>query len=158
MPAPRFTVARLGPHDLATLKAMLRLFGEVFDEPATYQGAVPDDAYLGRLLASDAFIAVAALADGQVVGALAAYVLPKFEQPRSEVYIYDLAVAASQRRRGVASAMIESLRGVATGLGAWVVFVQADEGDAPAIALYERFGRREQVLHFDIPLPARGRR
>jgi aminoglycoside 3-N-acetyltransferase I len=32
--------------------------------------------------------------------------------------------------------------------------VQADHGDDPAIALYEKLGVREDVLHFDIP-PAR---
>jgi len=31
-----------------------------------------------------------------------------------------------------------------------VIFVQADLGDAPAIALYSKLGRREEVLHFDI--------
>jgi aminoglycoside 3-N-acetyltransferase I len=30
------------------------------------------------------------------------------------------------------------------------MFVQADRGDAPAIALYESLGTREEVLHFDI--------
>lgn len=36
---------------------------------------------------------------------------------------------------------------------AYVIFVQADKGDAPAIALYTKLGRREDVLHFDIPAP-----
>jgi aminoglycoside 3-N-acetyltransferase I len=31
--------------------------------------------------------------------------------------------------------------------------VQADLGDAPAIALYTKMGRREDVLHFDIAVP-----
>jgi aminoglycoside 3-N-acetyltransferase I len=33
-----------------------------------------------------------------------------------------------------------------------VLYVQADHGDAPAIALYEKLGLREDVLHFDIPV------
>jgi aminoglycoside 3-N-acetyltransferase I len=33
------------------------------------------------------------------------------------------------------------------------VYVQADRGDAPAIALYSKLGVQEQVLHFDIPVP-----
>lgn len=44
--------------------------------------------YLERLLGRDTFIALAALEDDQVVGGVAAYVLPKFEQERSEIYIY----------------------------------------------------------------------
>ncbi|MGI9404951.1 MAG: hypothetical protein ACR2O4_01155 [Hyphomicrobiaceae bacterium] len=37
----------------------------------------------------------------QVIGGLVAYELKKFEQERSEIYIYDLAVAAEHRRKGV---------------------------------------------------------
>ena len=36
--------------------------------------------------------------------------------------------------------------------GAYVIFVQADLRDDPAIALYEGLGVREDVLHFDIDL------
>jgi hypothetical protein len=36
------------------------------------------------------------------------------------------------------------------------MFVQADRGDDPAIALYSKLGVREDVLHFDIP-PAKRR-
>jgi aminoglycoside 3-N-acetyltransferase I len=34
--------------------------------------------------------------------------------------------------------------------------VQADHGDDPAIALYTKLGTREDVLHFDIPVPPPG--
>ena len=74
----------------------------------------------------------------------------KFEQKRSEVYIYDLAVLESHRRQGVATALIEYLKPLARNRGAWVIFVQADHGDDPAISLYTKLGVREDVLHFDI--------
>jgi aminoglycoside 3-N-acetyltransferase I len=140
----------LGVNDVARMRAMSAMFGRVFAEPDTYTARAPDDAYLQRLLARDTFIAVAALAGDEVVGGLAAYVLPKFEQARSEVYLYDLAVDEHHRRRGVASALIARLQRVAAERGAWVVFVQADHGDEPAIALYSKLGVREDVLHFDL--------
>ena len=90
---------------------------------------------------------------GAVVGGLVAYVLTKFEQERSEVYIYDLAVAATRRRRGIATRLINELRRIAHDLGAYVIFVQADPPDAPAVALYESLGTREDVYHFDIAVP-----
>jgi aminoglycoside 3-N-acetyltransferase I len=68
------------------------------------------------------------------------------------LYIYDLAVDERHRRQGIATALIEHLRVIAAQRGAWVVFVQADPGDAAAIALYEKLGTREEVLHFDIPI------
>ena len=36
-----------------------------------------------------------------------------------------------------------------------MIFVQADHGDEPAIALYTKLGIREDVLHFDIAVPRR---
>jgi aminoglycoside 3-N-acetyltransferase I len=141
----------LGPGDLPLMYDLLWLFGRAFEDPDHYESAQPDAAYLGGLLGSPTFIAVAALHGGRVVGGLAAYVLPKFEQARSEVYIYDLAVDEPFRRRGVATGLIDTLRGVAGERGAWVIYVQADPQDAPAVALYSKLGTREDVLHFDIP-------
>lgn len=119
----------------------------------TYSGNRPPAAYLRRLLGGDTFIALAALKSGEVVGGLAAYELHKFEQQRSEIYIYDLAVSAAHRRLGIATALIDELTKIAAARGAYVVFVQADLGDEPAIALYTKLGVREDVLHFDIAVP-----
>ena len=51
---------------------------------------------------------------------------------------------------GVATALIEALKPIARHKGAWMIFVQADPRDAPAVALYDKLGEREEVLHFDI--------
>jgi aminoglycoside 3-N-acetyltransferase I len=148
-----FTIRPLGPDDLSLMDGMLTMFGEAFGEPETYGRARPGAAYLRRLLAGDSFIAIAAMHGDEVVGGLAAYELRKFEQERSEIYIYDLAVAAASRRQGIATALIAKLREIAAARGAYVIFVQADLGDAPAIELYTRLGTREDVLHFDIAVP-----
>jgi aminoglycoside 3-N-acetyltransferase I len=145
-----FDVRVLDAGDIALLRDMLSMFGRAFREPATYVERQPDDPYLRSLLASNTFVAVAAVAGSKVIGGIAAYILHKFEQARSELYIYDLAVEEHHRRRGVASAMIGELQNLAAARGIYVVFVQADHGDEPAIALYTKLGIREDVLHFDI--------
>lgn len=145
-----YRVQALGGNDVNALREMLAAFGEAFEDKKTYGQAQPDDSYLTELLSSQAFIAIAALSGASVVGGLAAYVLRKFEQARSEIYIYDLAVVESHRRRGIATAMIEELKKLAKAKGAYVIFVQADHGDEPAIKLYSKLGIREDVLHFDI--------
>lgn len=137
------------------MESMLDMFAEAFSEPETYYAKRPDRAYLQQLLARDYFIALAAVGGTEVIGGLCAYELPKFEQARSEIYIYDLAVAVPHRRRGIATALIRELQRIAAQRGAWVIFIQADRGDQPAIALYNKLGTREEVLHFDIPVPAR---
>ncbi|TYT23861.1 AAC(3)-I family aminoglycoside N-acetyltransferase [Luteimonas viscosa] len=145
-----FRIQRLAADDLVTFRAMMAMMGEAFEDRTTYTAAQPDDAYLRALLDGRQFVAIAAIAGDRVVGGLAAYELPKFEQARSELYIYDLAVDAAHRRRGIATALIAELRGIARERGAWVIYVQADPPDAPAVALYTKLGVREDVLHFDI--------
>lgn len=132
------------------MRLALSLFGEVFEDPPSYCANQPDDAWLNELLADPNFVFHCAIDEDRVIGAMASYVLRKFEQPRKEVYIYDLAVAEDRRREGLATRLIEALKGEARGLGAWVIYVQADHGDDPAIALYTKLGAREDVLHFDI--------
>jgi aminoglycoside 3-N-acetyltransferase I len=150
-----FTIRVLSPDDETLLEGMNTMFGTAFGDVATYTGARPEAAYLKRLLAGDMFIAVAALHGNVVVGGLAAYELRKFEQARSEIYLYDLAVAETHRRRGIAARLIAELQRVAADRGAYVVYVQADQGDDPAIALYDKLGIRESVLHFDLPVRPR---
>ena len=148
------SIQQLTPNDVALMEALLATFGEAFNEVSTYGRNRPSEAYLQELLGSDYFIALAASTDGQVVGGIAAYELKKFEQQRSEVYIYDLAVAEAHRRQGIATALIQALKKIAATRRAYVIFVQADIGDEPAVALYTKLGVREDVLHFDIAVEA----
>jgi aminoglycoside 3-N-acetyltransferase I len=150
-----FSIHQLTPDDILLMEALLTTFGEAFEQVDVYGARRPSAAYLRGLLGGDSFMALAALKGGTVVGGLAAYELKKFEQQRSEIYIYDLAVAAAHRRKGVATALILELKKIAAARGAYVVFVQADWGDEPAIALYTKLGAREEVLHFDIAIDDR---
>jgi aminoglycoside 3-N-acetyltransferase I len=149
-------IRHLTADDVPLMVALLATFGEVFNEVETYTAKRPGTGYLRELLAGESFIALVALKNGEVVGGIAAYELRKFEQERSEIYIYDLAVAAAHRRQGIATALIEELKALALRRGAYVIFVQADTGaeDQPAIALYTKLGTREEVLHFDIAVRA----
>lgn len=148
-------IRQLGPGDTAELEQLLAVFAEVFEQPEVYLGAIPSKSYLARLLANPGFIILVSKTDERVVGGLAAYVLDKFEQERSEVYIYDLGVLEDVRRLGIATLLIRHLQRLAAGRGAYVIFVQADLEDGPAIALYNSLGLKETVHHFDISVPAR---
>lgn len=141
---------QLTSSDVGLLKDLLRVFGEAFEDVQTYQGAVPEDQYLQSLLAKPHFIAVIARRGNDVVGGLAAYELEKFERDRREIYIYDLAVAEAHRRKGVATGLIGALKSIARKRRVYVIYVQADRNDTPAITLYESLGTKEDVHHFDI--------
>ncbi len=150
-------IIHLDQNDIALMKAINEMFGDVFDDPVSYSSRKPSPDYLHELLGTSSFIALAAVDAGDVVGAIAAYELRKFEQQRSEIYIYDLAVIPSQRRKGIATALINELKTIAVSRGAYVIYVQADKGpeDQPAIALYSKMGAKEDVFHFDIPVEDR---
>lgn len=143
-------IQRLAAGDEPLFRKLNVLFAAAFDDPNSYTAKPPADTWLAGLLAKEHVIALVSTDGEDVVGGLVAYELEKFEQERSEIYIYDLAVAESHRRRGIATALIGRLREIAAGRGAWVVYVQADYGDDPAIALYTGLGAREDVMHFDI--------
>jgi aminoglycoside 3-N-acetyltransferase I len=149
-----YSIHRLGAGDAALMAEMNAMFGAEFGDPASYGEAPPGGDYLSQILARDHVIALAAIRESAVVGGLVAYGLDKLEQRRREIYLYDLAVVEAHRRRGIARALITELRHIAYETGSWAVFVQADYGDDPAIALYQGLGMREAVLHFDLtPLP-----
>ena len=145
------SVRRLSASDKQSMRRLNRLFGEAFGDPQNYHDAPPDDAWLEALLGRDHVVVLLAEAAGEPLGGLVAYELDKFEQQRRELYIYDLAVAEPYRRKGVATALLGHLRRHAARRGAWTIFIQADREDAAPIALYDKLGTREEVLHFDIP-------
>jgi aminoglycoside 3-N-acetyltransferase I len=150
---PSVTTCVLGATDIQLLRSVLEVFAGAFEDHDSYLSKPPSNEYLSRLLSSDTFVAIAAVLEGQAVGGLAGYTLQKFEQERSEFYIYDLAVKEDYRRQGIATALIRELQSAAAHRGIYVIFVQADHGDDPAVALYSKLGTREDVMHFDIVPP-----
>lgn len=149
-------IIRLTDSNIAKYRECLNLFGVEFEDEESYCQSQPCDTYVKKLLAKPTFILLAAIQKNKVVGALAAYELEKFEQERSELYIYDLAVAQTHRQQGIATSLIETLQPIAIECGAWVIYVQADMDDEAPTNLYAKLGTREAVLHFDIPVRLRG--
>ena len=143
-------VRRLGPGDASDMRALNAVFAQAFEEPGQYPADGPNDNYFAEVLARPHVVVLVAMLAGEIVGGLVAYELDKLEQPRRELYIYDLAVVAERRRQGIATSLIDYLRRHAADRGAWVIYVQADHGDDPAVALYTKLGVREDVMHFDI--------
>lgn len=146
---------RLLSEHLALLKQLRNVYAEAFDDTKKYLVNIPSDEYLLSVLSDDKHVSLVATdGSGNVVGGLTAYVLQKIEQPHSEIYLYDLAVLESYRRQGIATRLIEELKAVGRDLGAYVIFVQADNVDAPAVALYEKLcdSKETEISHFDITI------
>ncbi len=146
---------RLKSGDTAPLRALLNVFRVAFAEPDSERQYEPDDGYINTLLSDPTCVVLVACNDrDDVVGGLVAYELRKFERPQSELYLYDLAVDDRFRRQGIATELIERLGQIGVAAGAYVIFVQADTVDAPAVALYTKLciSIEADVLHFDIAI------
>lgn len=142
-------ILEINESNLHLFDGMLDLFADAFEDEESYSRRRPSQAYLLKLLSSGQFIALVAVHNERVVGALTAYEIVKYEQERSELYIYDLAVSPACRRQGIATALISRLLDIGDGRGVSSIYVQADAQDEPAVALYARLGSRSDVLHFD---------
>jgi aminoglycoside 3-N-acetyltransferase I len=151
-----FQIQRLQAQQAHLIPGLQTMFGKAFDDEQGWSRQRPNADYLEKFLNKPDVFVLAAVTQmhgmSVVVGGLVAYALQKIEQPRSEIYIYDLAVDEAYRRKGIATALIEALQPLARDCGAWVIYVQADYGDEPAIALYNKLGVMEEVMHFDIPV------
>lgn len=149
-----YTYKRLGPDDIEALKGLRALFAVAFDDPDTYKD-IPSDTYLRSMLEDTKTITLVAQDEqGETAGGLVAYELRKIEREVSEIYLYDLAVLEAHRRKGIATQLITLLKEIARSVGAHVIFVQADNVDKPALALYTKLASsvEDDITHFEIPV------
>lgn len=158
MPATfSYAIRQLDTHDVDLVYELLAVFADVFDEPDTYWSHRPGKDYLERQLDSGDCLFVVALLGTQVVGGLTAYELKKFEQERSELFIYDLAVHEEHRRRGLATALIEEVKSIGRDRGAHLVFVQSESDDVPSSTAYSQFADPLKVHHYEFSPRSRRR-
>jgi [ribosomal protein S18]-alanine N-acetyltransferase len=123
--APALSEAR--PNDAAAIAALHKI--------SFQRGWGDDEIY--RLLTDKAVIAHRAVTGGTMIG----FILSRMAAGEAE--ILSVAIAPRQRGRGLARPLLDlHLRRLA-GLGTRAVFLEVDESNAPARALYRRAGFRD---------------
>ncbi|MDP9386119.1 MAG: GNAT family N-acetyltransferase [Actinomycetota bacterium] len=65
----------------------------------------------------------------------------------TEMFLYELSVAESARRRGVGRALVEALAALARERGCYGMWAGTDPGNLPARRTYARAGARETPAH-----------
>lgn len=97
------------------------------------------------LLADERTIFVAAFEDGRAVGFALGYLLPRRHGDATVLFVYEVDVAETHRRRGIASGLLRRLREEAPGD---VAFVLTEPENRAANELYRSLGGepQEQVL------------
>ncbi len=105
-------------------------------ELATYERPGDPDG----LLADPRTLMLVAVDGAQLVGFVLAHELPRRHGDRSKLFVYEVDVAETHRRRGIASALLERLAELARERGIRVGFVLTDEHNVAANALYRSAG------------------
>ncbi|MEZ5427973.1 MAG: GNAT family N-acetyltransferase [Pyrinomonadaceae bacterium] len=133
-----FHFKKLDSGDVRSAKHLFRLFQ--LDEGAENPTQASDE-YLEKLLARDDFhVVVATSENGEVIGGLTAYELRKYKREATEMFLYEIGVAESFRRRGIARELIAFLKRVCAKKEIREMFVATEADNRPAKGLYRRTG------------------
>jgi aminoglycoside 6'-N-acetyltransferase I len=120
----------LGPQDAGVLG---NIAPDVFDDPI-------DAGRANEFLADPRHHLVVAVEDGVVVGFVSAvhYVHP--DKPRPELWINEVGVAATHRRRGLGTRLLRALFAVGRDLGCAEAWLLTDRANTAAVRLYAATG------------------
>ncbi|MPZ55090.1 MAG: GNAT family N-acetyltransferase [Rhizobiales bacterium] len=122
-------IKRLTPDGAAVLG---RVAAEVFDEPI-------DPQRLAAYLAAPGHLMIVALADGEVVGQVAAVIHRHPDKP-TELYIDEVGVTPALQRRGIARQMLDAMFVLGKALGCEEAWVGTEHNNLPARSLYDSRG------------------
>ena len=122
-------VRRLGPSDAEALLASRFLFDHDLSAEATR-------AYV----ADDRNVVLLAFDGSAPVGFLRGTTLAQLRSTRSQMFLYEIGVVATHRRRGVGKALVTALLELCRAQGYAEVFVLTDPGNAAAVRLYQATG------------------
>ncbi len=136
MTASHIRIERLSRGDEVLARALFAMMSEVFEEEHDELG----DDFVARLLRSDQLWVLAATRDGSVVGGLTAHTLPMTRSESHEVFIYDIAVLASEQRKGIGKQLVTQLISMTKLIGVESTFVVADNEDEHALDFYRALG------------------
>lgn len=124
-------IRRVQPEDEPLFR---RVAPEVFDH------AIEPES-LARYLAMPGHHLVIAIADGEIVGQVAAIVHLHPDGSRSELYIDEVVVTPALQRQGIARRMLDAMLETGRELGCQEAWLGTEPDNLPAKGLYARRGR-----------------
>lgn len=106
-------------------------------------GHTPTASHMSRLLRNpDAYLFVHT-EENVPIGYLLAFRFDRLDRDANMVYLYDICVLPSRRRRGIGRRLIEGLKGSVAGTDAAEIWVGTSIDNEPARALFAGTGARE---------------
>ena len=122
----------LGPDDADKVSAA----AELFDNEPSLQAT-------SRFLTDPNHHLLIAYDDGVPVGFVSGVEVTHPDKG-TEMFLYELGVAADHRRRGVGRNLVERLAGIASNRGCYGMWVLTDAANTAALATYERAGANRE--------------
>ena len=126
--------------------AFNRIAPGVFDDPLDLEAT-------RRFLADPWHHIVVAIDDGMVVGFISAVHYLHPDKPHPELWINEVSVADSHRRRAVGKGMLREMQALARSLGCKEAWVLTDRSNTAAMRLYSGCDGRDQdttMFTFDL--------
>ncbi len=130
-------IKKLKPEDSKSAKKLFLIF-QTDDKVKVPTFASHE--YLKNLLARDDFHVVAAFAKDEIIGGLTAYELPKYKSEKVEMFLYELVVEKSHRRKGVATKLLKFINKICAEKGISEMFLATEIDNESARNLYEKTG------------------
>lgn len=102
--------------------------------------ALPSAEYTAEMLSRNDFHVIVAIKDQKLIGGLTAYEMKMFKGETTEMFLYEIEVAESFRRKGVAKALIGFLKQICVEKGIVEMFVGTSKDNQAARNLYSATG------------------
>jgi len=147
------TIRRL----IAPTRAEIAALADVFDRYREHYGEEPDPtgaaAWLAANIATGRLDAFVAEVDGGIVGFATVAPVPASLRLARFWQIRDLFVSPGHRRRGIARALLEAVRGAATAAGAERLSLLTEADNEAALCLYAAGGYEVVDSYRSLTLP-----
>jgi ribosomal protein S18 acetylase RimI-like enzyme len=99
-------------------------------------GVSADAGYMRTFLADDRNYLIIATVDDKPVGFVLGYECARVDGPRSMMFLYEIGVEETHRRKGIGRALIEELKRCCVARGCCKMFVPTSASNKAAMALY----------------------
>ncbi len=126
-----FVIKKLNSTETALAIELIEMFGT--DNETDSMASAE---YVSAMLCRADFHVIAAFADNSLIGGLTAYEMKMFKGETTEMFLYEIEVRESYRRRGIGKKLIEALQKICAEKGIVQMFVGTEKDNLAARRLY----------------------
>jgi aminoglycoside 3-N-acetyltransferase I len=140
-----FEIKKLNPENIEEAYALMRAW---YRDEVNEIVRFPDKAHVQNLIQDNDFLIFVAEAEGEIVGGLTAYELTMFYKEEKEIFLYEIGISSTHRRKGIAGALIEALKEYCVLKGIKTIFVLCEVDNDAARKLYENTGGKLKIVSY----------